>query len=415
MDVKRIHLWTNRSASLISNDLLRVIIEDQGASVIELSSLNSLGGRINAHPLHYFRGHKELFEEENNQEFWQNRPLLYYLGGSFFCFPNFGPPHQVGNISHQEHGWSATSRWVCLKYRTDAELGANWLLYKLVNDEESYPFVAYQIVMMLPGHPVLYSSTTIKNLGSKDLVANGGWHNNLGCPFLETESVVDLSAKEFVVNPFDRQFDLIGRLEAGAEFDDLSKAPLKEGGTCDLRVIPGLIGATDFVSGKIASDAKLGWASVINPRLKMVYFSFFNGPDAASEDDIILNFNNLSMHYGGRPFTPWAMYDGGTDQALVLGLHNSTGFFNNGLAHSLKNPTILDAPTTFVVPVGQQRTLRYASAFANYENVKMGSGVNSVEQVVEGVVLKRGKAWTLIECDSTFHFLKEIEKKLLSD
>jgi hypothetical protein len=67
-----------------------------------------------------------------------------------------------------------------------------------------------------------------------------------------------------------------------------------------------------------------------------------------------------------------------------------------------------------LIPAGETWVQRYGTAFTSYDNVKMGSGIQSVEQVVEGLVLKRGKAWAFIESDTTFHFLKQMEQKLLS-
>ncbi len=414
MDVKRLQLWENRMASVISNDTIKAVIEDQGSIVLELSNLTNNGGRVNAHPLPYFRGTQHFFDKEYNQAFWQNRPLLYYLGGNFFCFPNYGPAQQVGEVYHPEHGFAATEMWSVQKYGTDGETGANWILFKMVSPNEDYPFVAFKIEMMLPSHPVLYSSVIIKNLGSKDIIANSGWHNSVGSPFLETGSIIDLSADYYSVSPLERSLEQVGRLKPSAEFDDLSKAPLRNGQLIDLKVVPSVTGTTDFVTGKIPDDAKLGYASVLNPRMKMVYFTFFTGPAASTdEDEIILNFNNLSMQYGGRPFTPYALYDGGTDYSFSVGLQDATGYYNLGLKESLGNPTLFGKETTITIKPQQTRTLRYGTAFTSYENPKMDGGIQEVEQVVEGLVLKRGKAWTLIESDSIFHFLKEFEKKLL--
>jgi len=66
------------------------------------------------------------------------------------------------------------------------------------------------------------------------------------------------------------------------------------------------------------------------------------------------------------------------------------------------------------LPPGETRVQRYGTAFTNFENGKVSAGVQSVEQVVEGIVLKRGKAWAFIECDSTFHFLKRMEEKVFN-
>jgi len=412
MDVKRLQLWEGRHATMLSNETFRTVMEDHGGMVLELSNIGESGGRINAHPLYAFRGREPSIQSDENYEFWHNSNLLYFLGGNFFCFPNFGPNHTVSGVYHEAHGWTANSLWTVVKYGTDAELRANWLFSTLSSPEPNYPFHVKKIDMVLPGHPVLYSSIAVTNAGLEPLAANAAWHNTVGSPFLETECIVNLSAKQFSTAPQDSEFERTGRLACGVEFDDLEKAPLKKEGTCNISQVPGVIGYTDFITGRIPDDARLGWSSVINPRLKMVYFSFFPGPAAVEQNEVPLLFNNLWMQYGGRPFTPWALYEGGTDQTFALGVENSIGHYANGLERALREQEVLGAPTTVTIPPGETRIQRYGTAFTSFENAKMAAGVQSVEQVVEGLVLKRGKSWAFIESDSTFHFLKLMEKKL---
>ncbi len=412
MDVKRLQLWKDRHATMLSNNQLQTIIEDRGGMVRELSNTNKFGGRVNAHPLFHFLGKEATVAQDTNHEYYNDANLLYTLGGNFFCFPNFGPPHSYNDVDLPPHGFTANGLWNVAKYGTDGETGASWLL-SILNGGIEYPYTAYKIEMLLPNHPVLYSSVTIDNPSDHPIVANAAWHNTVGSPFLEAGCIINLSAKEFITVGKGSEFDATGRLAMGATFDDLTKAPLRSGGNCNIEEVPGMIGFTDLISGKIPDDEKLGWASVINPIQQMVYFTFFPGPKAVEENEIPLNFNNLWMQYGGRKFTPWALYEGGTDHTFCLGVENSIGYYANGLAESVKNNELLGSSTTVTIDPHSRKVQRYATAFSDYEQVKMGSGIQSVEQVVEGIVLKRGKYWAFIESDSTFHFLKELEKKIL--
>lgn len=413
MDVKRLQLWEGRHATVLSNDSVRTVIEDRGGMVRELSNMQGEGGRINAHPLYWFLGKGSSLDADENHAFWRDSTVLYYLGGNFFCFPNFGPDHRIGNVLHKQHGWTANEIWTVAKYGTDGETGASWLLSTLSSPEPLYPFDAWKIDLLLPRHPVLYSSVTIRNTGSGPLAANAAWHNTTGGPFLESGCVVNLSATAFSTVGENSEFDRTGHLAMGKEFDDLAKAPLRSGGTCDVSIVPGMIGFTDFITAAVPSDAMLGWSSVINPRLKMVYFSFFPGPADAKENEIVLRFNNLWMQYGGRPMTPWALYDGGTDQTFCLGVENSIGHFADGLGRSLEAGELLGAPTTVVIPAGETKVQRYGTAFSRYENDRLGLGVQSVEQEADALVLKRGKVWTRIEADSTFQVLMRMENTLI--
>ena len=413
MDVKRLQLWDKRHATMLSNDLINAVIEDGGGMVRELSNTNKFGGRVNAHPLFYFLGKEGSVLDDSNHDFYHNAELLYTLGGNFFCFPNFGPPHTYNGVGLPAHGFTSIGLWNVVKYGTDGETGATWLLSTLLSEGE-YPFIAYKIEMLLPNHPVLYSSVTIDNPHDTPIIANAAWHNTTGSPFLESGCIINTCAKEFITIEKGSEFDSTGRLAMGVPFDDLTKAPLRSGGTCDIEVVPGMIGFTDFVSGKVPTDAKLGWSSVINPTQQMVYFTFFPGPAAVQEDEIPLNFNNLWMQYGGRKFTPWALYEGGTDHTFCLGVENSIGYYASGLAESVKKKELLGSASTVTINPHSRKVQRYATAFTDYEQAKIGQGIQSVEQVVEGVVLKRGKSWAFIESDSTFHFLKELEKKVLN-
>jgi len=49
MDIRRLRLWESRNATVLTNDLIQVVLEDQGSMVLELSALLEKGGRINAH------------------------------------------------------------------------------------------------------------------------------------------------------------------------------------------------------------------------------------------------------------------------------------------------------------------------------------------------------------------------------
>ncbi|MCK9286852.1 MAG: hypothetical protein PHU24_01330 [Sphaerochaetaceae bacterium] len=413
MDVRRLQLWEGRNATVLSNESIRSVIEDQGGMVVELSNTSGNGGRLNAHPLFHFRSTGISFEDDDNKDFWRNNKLFYFLGGNFFCFPNFGGPQHMGHRFYDPHGWTANSMWVIKKYGTDSETGANWVLSTLGSPDGEQSSEIYKIDMVLPGHPVLYTSVSIKNLGSSDIIANAAWHNTVGPPFLESGCIIDVCAKRFATAREDSEFVTTGRLAFGKEFDDLAKAPQRDGTVTDLSIVPGMIGNTDFVTGSIPAECKMGWSSVINPRLKMVYFSFFPGPAALEADTLPLYFNNLWMQYGGRPFTPWALYDGGTDQVFCLGVENSTGYYAEGLSKSKSIKEFLSWPTTVTIAPQETKVQRYGTAFAPYENPKMMGGIHSVEQVVEGIVLKHGKAWSFIDADSLFVHVKSLEAKLI--
>lgn len=414
MDIRRIPLWEGRNAAVLTNDLIRVVIEDRGAMALELSTELSSGGRVNAHALPWLRGTGTSVYSDENSDFRRNNSLFYQKAGSYFCFPNFGTACQNGEIFHETDGYSANGYWMVERYGTDSMFGGAWILSSLTSREAGNRWKIHKVDLLLPGHPVLYTSCTITNNGDRPLDANAAWRNTLGSPFLESGCLLNSSAGQWM--SIDQSLNGInGRIASDMPFDDLRKAPLKSGGTIDLTQITGMTGSTDLISGVVPETAKLGWNSVINPRLQLLYFTFFPGPVAQEEGDLPLYFNHFLMDYGGRQFTPWALYDGGTSQVFNLGCGSGTCYFGEGLARSLTQTALMDRPTTVSLAPDETKTAWYASALVPYENPRIGGNFFAVEQVVEGIVAKRTKSWAFIPSDSTFHCLRTITKTLLEE
>lgn len=411
MDIRRLRLWESRNATVLSNDLIRIVSEDQGGMVLELSSDTPAGGRLNAHLLPHYRGSgTSVFSDENSQ-YWKNSPFLYQKAGSYLSFPNFGPSFSDGDEEQEHNGYTASSYWMVERYGTDPEFGGVWLMSLVRNRKAKWQ--VRKIDMLLPNQPVHYTACVITNNGSEDLIANATWNNELGSPFLESGCVLNASSESWATGSEDPHIGITSRLAPNTTFDDWKKAPLKGGGTVDLSEVPPAIGKSDFISGVIPKTASMGWSSVINPRQQMVYFTFFPGPASLEEDQVPINFNNFLFDYGGRSETPWALYPGGMSQQYSLNYGSGTNHLYEGLEHTKPGDQLMDADTTITVKPGETKTLYYASAFCAYDNNRIGGNFNTVEQVVEGIVLKRTKSWAFIPSDSTFHCLKQLTKRLL--
>ncbi|GAB1483789.1 hypothetical protein MASR2M78_26050 [Treponema sp.] len=173
-----------------------------------------------------------------------------------------------------------------------------------------------------------------------------------------------------------------------------------------------MIGYTDFATGVIPRDAPLGWSAVVNPELALVYACFFPGPEAAGSDGIGLRFNDLWMQYGGRPFSPWASFEGGTDLTYCLGTENAVGAFANGLAFSKKQGSLLGAPTTLTLKSASVRTLRYGTLFAPYKDGTLDKGVKKIEGEKKGLAFHSGKKSCLLKADPSFKTLKALEARV---
>ncbi|WP_320128313.1 hypothetical protein [uncultured Sphaerochaeta sp.] len=413
MDIRRLRLWESRNATVLNNDLVRVVLEDQGGMELEFSSLTPSGVRINANFLPDFRGTGTSVYSDENREFWKSSPHLYHKAGSYFCFPNFGPAPTQELASLQGYGgFTPSAYWMVERYGTDPEFGGIWLMSTVRNRKEKWQ--VRKVDMLLPNQPVHYTACVITNTNDTDLVVTAAWNNEIGSPFLEAGCVLNSCAQSWVTAPKGELYGSVSRLAPDTQFDDWKKAPLQGGGTNDLTEVPYPIGKTDYILGLVPRSSNLGWTSVINPRQQMIYFTFFPGPNALGPDDIPVNFNNFLFEYGGRTETPWSLYAGGMSQQYSLNCGSGTNRFYGG--YKALNPldTLLGANTTVTIKAGETKTLYYAKAFCPYDNARIGGNFYSVEQVVEGLVLKRTKSWAFIPADSIFHSLKQLTKRLLT-
>ena len=409
----------NRKATVLENDTLRVIIDDMGGMIPELSAARKTEGdtssgsvpRLNAHWLPWFRSNSgKAFNEKDHGAFWKAN-LLYNLAGNFPCLPSFGGGHKVDGINMPPHGWTANLSWNFISSGDEEE--TVWALSTLESPERSMPLKFSKIDALIPGHNVHYSSITVKNNGAPDLEINAAWHNTVGAPFLAEGARLSACAEAWITAPEGSEFDDTSRFIPGTEFSSLREAPLLKGGTADISIIPGPLGYTDFATGRVPSRASLGWSSLVNPSLKVAYICFFTGPNAAGEDDIILRFNDLWMQYGGRRFTPWAPYNGGTDLTYCLGTENSIGAYAQGLDYSRQIKKVLDTPTTVNIPGKQEKVLRYGTLFAPYGQNILDGGVYTIEGEPNALVCQgKGGHWSFA-ADPGFGILKSLEKKLL--
>jgi hypothetical protein len=140
----------------------------------------------------------------------------------------------------------------------------------------------------------------------------------------------------------------------------------------------------------------------------MAYLSFSPGPGSAAEDDVVLYFNNLWMQYGGRPFTPWAPYEGGPDLTYCLGIEDSVSAYAYGLEFARELRNLLGNPTTVKIPPLGQKTLRSGTLLASYDGTALNEGITMV-QGEETRLVCIGKETAHFNADPRFKVLKNLE------
>ena len=383
--------YMGRSSVLLANGEVRAVVDALGGMMPEFGVRHG-PGTLNAHWIPDFRGTDGAgFSPERDGPYWKAK-LLYLIAGDFPCSPNFGPGGVVDGVELPPHGFCANEAWSIEGVGQDPASGAAFARFALKSPDPAMPLLYRKCDFVFPGQPAYFSLMRIANQGRKPLAINLARHNTLGAPFLQAGCRLSLCAERFMVAPSGTEFDDTGCLAQGAEFTSLSAAPLRAGGTYDLTVVPGMVGFTDFVTGAVPRRLALGFSCVVNPVLGLAYLCFFPGPAATPAGEIALGFNDLWLQYGGRPFPPWALHEGGADRTFCLGTENAVGAFANGLEYARAHPELLGHPTTVEIPASGERTLCYGTALVALDPSLVKEGVVGVEVDGPGMVLKGARS-----------------------
>lgn len=406
MDIRRMELWSGRGATMIDNDIVRLVVEDQGGMTLEFSARNATGGRENCLWMPYFRSTGVSVYDDPNSAWWHDRPRLYQLGGASFSFPDYGVDEGNRNTTD--------GFWMVEKYGTDPVSGGVWLLSGIKYRQERY--TVRRLDLLLPGQSVRYTATSVHNWGSEPLRGGAAWSTFAGPPFLESGNVINSCARTWVTAP--PRLDPTAEprsFASGIQFDDMSHIPLGGGRTFDGYTVPPPNGCFDFITGRVPRTSQLGWVSMINPRQQMLLLSFFPGPAALQEGDLPVNFINLGFDYGGRHDTPDALYKGGTSQNYCVNLGCGTTMLDMGLEEALQKETLLGVDTFVTVPPGQTRTLYHATAFLPYAASRLGLNFYTLERVENGLQVKRTKSWAFIASDPDFTAIRKLVARLAAE
>ncbi len=112
--------------------------------------------------------------------------------------------------------------------------------------------------------------------------------------------------------------------------------------------------------------------------------------------------NELWLQYGGRAFTPWALHEGGLDRTFCLGTENGVGGFAMGLASARATPRLLGRETLAEIPAHGARTFCYGTALVALDDALVREGVQAVEAVPGGMVLKGSRASQRVSVGADF-------------
>jgi len=397
MDIRRIPLWEGRNATIISNDVLRAVIEDMGDVMLELSAVSARGGRVNALSIPYFRGIGAGVESDPNSDWYKGRERSYNAGGSYLTFPS----KEEGPIS------SYSQSWIVRRYGSENERGGIWRMSEMKSREEHNRYKLTKIDLMLPDEAVIYSLVRIDNLmEDEDLMGEISMHSMLSPPFLEQGCIISSSDASFVSFPPNLRVVATNSLRSGYYFSDLRKVPSSRSGTVDASVVPGPSGTYDYVMGELKESTSLGWVSVNSPRSQLMHCLFFLGPASnLPEECLRLSKIDFAMNYSGRMESPWALYEGGTPQ--VFSLTVGAGVMAHGGAFG--------SPERISIPPSESRMMLYGQALAHYQNPRMGLGFYSCDVSDDSIVFKRTKSFMRIGADTGFSSIMKLGKRVMSE
>lgn len=199
------------------------------------------------------------------------RPLRNHGGlGHFVCVDGFGPTSEDESAAGLSgHGEANKLIWSTVSASDRNGMAALVQSVRLPVHNEIYT----RTITMRDGENVVRVHAELESLLGFDRPAVWAEHATIGTPFLERgKTVVDLSPSRSMVRP--RPKPVRGRnhrLDGGQEFE-WPMAPLKAGGTVDLRAAPpASAGSTlDHTGHLMTVSGEYAWVTALRPDLDLV-------------------------------------------------------------------------------------------------------------------------------------------------
>jgi len=316
--------------------------------------------------------------------------IIRALRGDFFCMPFGGNSSKWDGEMHPLHGQPANDHW---KFESLTKARGETTLHLSMRTTVRSGRVDKTITLR-DGHPALYCRHIISEMTGP---MNFGHHAMLKFPDEPSSGI--FSTSPYVggqVFPGEFENPAIGgysSLKRGAEFDDLHRVPMADGGEADLTRYPARLGFEDLVM--ITRDPKipLAWSAVSFPKQRYVWFAL---RDVSALTQTVLWLSNRGRHYA-----PWSGRHVG-----VLGVEDITGYFHYGLAESSEPNPISQRgyPTCFEfhgVPLTVNYIMGCARSPPGFGEVKMIEPEDTGKQL--RLISAGGKS---IRLDLDFRFLQ---------
>jgi hypothetical protein len=249
-------------------------------------------------------------------------PLLTVLRGDFFCCPfgiDRGKPFR-GQVT-PPHGETCNSLWTLRRSKTEPGTTA----LRATMDMRFRPGRVTKEVFLRDGHTAVYQRHTLEGLAGPLTL---GHHPMLKFPDTENSGLIstsDFSVGQVFPEPLGVPAQgSYSALKPGARFTRLDRVPLALGGHADLSAFPARRGYDDLVQLLTRPVQPFAWTAVTFPEQGYAWF--------ALKDPRVLNSTLLWISNGGRYPPPW-----NGRHTAVMGLEEVTGYFDYGVAASLKH------------------------------------------------------------------------------
>ena len=254
-------------ATILENEYLRILVlPGKGGDILEFRDK-----RTDVNVLWQANHNWQPPESRSVPSVGPTTWLDHYPGGWQLNLPVAGFTDDFAGTPYGVHGESALIPWDHQIVRDDDDAVSIRLRTELVR----YP-LAIERTLTLPAEaPQLDIDETVTNLSERELEYIWQQHIALGSPLLDSDARLDIPAASGIVEPYGPAH-ANARLEAGAEFD-WPQAPTTDGGTADLREIPGPDSEIHDVA--FATDLESGWYALTNPTIDLGFaFTFPTDP-----------------------------------------------------------------------------------------------------------------------------------------
>lgn len=260
-------------------------------------------------------------------------PMLRSLRGDFFCLPFGGNETAYGNERHPQHGDTANLDW-------RLESVGSGVIHLSLPTNVRPGRVDKRI--RLEG-PAIYQSHTVSGMAGPMCF---GHHAMLRFPSEGGLSTSAIRSGRVFPGAFEHPAEGgYTSLLPGAEFDELGKVPMADGGVADLTRYPSREGFEDLVQ-IYHVDEPFAWNAVVVDG----YLWF------ALKDPRVLPATVLWHSNGGRHYAPW-----NGRHRRVLGVEDVCAYFHYGLAESVaENPA--PVPTCVHLDSDRPMEIRYIMA-----------------------------------------------------